>query len=116
MAPGQVRRQDEQQGLEILPPDVNASAWRFEPVDPKRIRYGLGGIKGTGEQAIASAMRSAGAMKPGLPARVAVATNSTIDFFAAPSFHDASGSAARAIGPQSSAARVATQAAALRSR
>jgi DNA polymerase-3 subunit alpha len=42
------------QGLSVLPPDVNASAWRFEPVDRERIRYGLGGIKGTGEQAIAS--------------------------------------------------------------
>jgi len=42
------------QGVGILPPDVNASAWRFEPVDERRIRYGLGGIKGTGEQAIAS--------------------------------------------------------------
>ncbi|HEY3554905.1 MAG TPA: DNA polymerase III subunit alpha, partial [Casimicrobiaceae bacterium] len=40
------------QGLEMLPPDVNASNYRFEPVDPKCIRYGLGGIKGTGEQAI----------------------------------------------------------------
>ena len=51
-----------EQGLEILPPDVNASAWRFEPVDTRRIRYGLGGIKGTGEQAIASvvAARTAG--------------------------------------------------------
>ena len=40
------------QGLEILPPDVNASRYRFEPVDPRRIRYGLGGIKGTGSAAI----------------------------------------------------------------
>jgi len=49
-------------GLEVLPPDVNASAWRFEPVDVKRIRYGLGGIKGTGEQAVAAivAAREAG--------------------------------------------------------
>ena len=39
-------------GLEILPPDVNASNYRFEPVDGRRIRYGLGGIKGTGEQAV----------------------------------------------------------------
>ena len=39
-------------GLEILPPDVNASNYRFEPVDRRRIRYGLGGIKGTGEQAV----------------------------------------------------------------
>jgi DNA polymerase-3 subunit alpha len=40
------------QGLTVLPPDVNASNFRFEPVDAKQIRYGLGGIKGTGEQAI----------------------------------------------------------------
>jgi DNA polymerase III subunit alpha len=42
------------QGLEILPPDVNAAIYRFEPVDTVKLRYGLGGIKGTGEQAIAS--------------------------------------------------------------
>jgi DNA polymerase-3 subunit alpha len=50
------------QDVRILPPDVNASAYRFEPVDVKRIRYGLGGIKGTGEQAIESiiAARTAG--------------------------------------------------------
>ena len=41
-------------GLAILPPDVNASNYRFEPVDRRRIRYGLGGIKGTGEQAVAA--------------------------------------------------------------
>jgi DNA polymerase III subunit alpha len=40
------------QGLAILPPDVNASPYRFEPVDSKNIRYGLGGIKGTGQAAI----------------------------------------------------------------
>ena len=34
-------------GLSVLPPDVNASNYRFEPVDEKQIRYGLGGIKGT---------------------------------------------------------------------
>jgi DNA polymerase-3 subunit alpha len=39
-------------GLAILSPDVNASNYRFEPIDEKRIRYGLGGIKGTGAQAI----------------------------------------------------------------
>src|SRR5450631_1678584 len=38
-------------GLEMLPPDVNASGYRFEPVDEKRIRYGLGGVKGTGRSA-----------------------------------------------------------------
>ncbi len=39
-------------GLAVLPPDVNAGRYRFEPVDEKQIRYGLGGIKGTGQSAI----------------------------------------------------------------
>jgi DNA polymerase-3 subunit alpha len=49
-------------GLTILPPDINASNYRFEPVDTKRIRYGLGGVKGTGEAAIEAivAARKAG--------------------------------------------------------
>ena len=38
--------------LTILGPDINASAYRFEPVDRNTIRYGLGAIKGTGEQAV----------------------------------------------------------------
>ena len=40
------------QGLAILPPDINTSGYRFRPVDVGSIRYGLGGIKGTGEAAI----------------------------------------------------------------
>ena len=47
-------------GLEVLAPDVNASNYRFEPVDDKRIRYGLGGIKGTGLQAIESIVAARG--------------------------------------------------------
>ena len=39
-------------GLTILAPDINACSWRFEPVDAKTIRYGLGAIKGTGQGAI----------------------------------------------------------------
>jgi DNA polymerase-3 subunit alpha len=39
-------------GLTVLPPDINASEYRFVPVDRERIRYGLGAIKGTGEQAV----------------------------------------------------------------
>jgi DNA polymerase-3 subunit alpha len=39
-------------GLKVLPPDINAGSFRFEPVDAKTIRYGLGGIKGTGQGAI----------------------------------------------------------------
>jgi DNA polymerase-3 subunit alpha len=50
------------QGLEVLAPDINASGYRFFPLDGKRIRYGLGAVKGTGEQAIANivAAREAG--------------------------------------------------------
>jgi DNA polymerase-3 subunit alpha len=49
-------------GLKVLPPDINAGGWRFEPVDDQTIRYGLGGIKGTGHGAIEAilAARSAG--------------------------------------------------------
>ena len=39
-------------GLSFEPPDVNRGTYRFEPVTDKVIRYGLGAIKGTGQQAI----------------------------------------------------------------
>lgn len=48
-------------GVEVLPPNVNASEYRFIPVKdqnsakgkpPRTIRYGLGAIKGAGEAAI----------------------------------------------------------------
>ncbi len=39
-------------GLVILPPDINTSDYRFTPVDVKTMRYGLGGIRGTGRSAI----------------------------------------------------------------
>jgi DNA polymerase-3 subunit alpha len=39
-------------GLAIAAPDINTSTYRFEPVDAKRVRYGLGGVKGTGQGAI----------------------------------------------------------------
>jgi len=41
-----------QQGLTILPPDINRSLFRFTPTDEKTIAYGLGAIKGTGEAAV----------------------------------------------------------------
>ncbi len=43
--------------LEILPPDVNTSAYRFIPVNARQIRYGLGSVKGTGESAALEIMR-----------------------------------------------------------
>ncbi len=50
-------------GIAVLPPDVNASDYRFVPVADaqgrvKAIRYGLGGIKGTGEGAIMSILNA----------------------------------------------------------
>jgi DNA polymerase-3 subunit alpha len=48
-------------GLKILPPDINLSAYRFRPDGPPpsvtgkkvtNIRYGLGGVKGAGQNAI----------------------------------------------------------------
>jgi DNA polymerase-3 subunit alpha len=39
-------------GMAFEPPDVNRGLYRFEPVSDKLIRYGLGAIKGTGQQAI----------------------------------------------------------------
>jgi DNA polymerase-3 subunit alpha len=39
-------------GLTVEAPNVNLGAYRFEPVDVKAIRYGLGAIKGTGQGAI----------------------------------------------------------------
>ncbi len=39
-------------GLEVLPPDINRSEFRFLPLDDKRILYGLGAVKGTGWAAI----------------------------------------------------------------
>ncbi len=39
-------------GLTILPPDINESEYKFVPTDEKTIRYGLGAIKGIGEAAV----------------------------------------------------------------
>jgi DNA polymerase-3 subunit alpha len=54
-------------GLKVLPPDVNASGFRFEPVadeysakgqPPRTIRYGLGAVKGTGQGAVEEIVRA----------------------------------------------------------
>jgi DNA polymerase-3 subunit alpha len=51
-------------GLEVLPPDINLSAYRFEPVatpgarHAKTIRYGLGAVKGSGQSAIEEILRA----------------------------------------------------------
>ncbi|AOH37286.1 DNA polymerase III subunit alpha [Luteimonas sp. JM171] len=50
-------------GLTVLPPDVNASSFMFEAIDPQTIRYGLGAVKGVGRgacEAIASERANGG--------------------------------------------------------
>lgn len=38
--------------IRFEPPDVNSGTYRFEPIDDRTVRYGLGAIKGTGQGAI----------------------------------------------------------------
>jgi DNA polymerase-3 subunit alpha len=42
----------QQMGVVFEAPDVNRGVYRFEPITDQSIRYGLGAIKGTGQQAI----------------------------------------------------------------
>ena len=39
-------------GISFEPPDVNRGSYRFEPISDLGLRYGLGAVKGTGQQAI----------------------------------------------------------------
>jgi len=54
-------------GITVLPPDVNHSGYRFEPVadrhtekglPPRTMRYGLGAVKGTGQGAVEDIIRA----------------------------------------------------------
>jgi DNA polymerase-3 subunit alpha len=47
-------------GIEILPPDVNESGYKFTVVGDKRIRFGLGGIRNVGRTAIESILHARG--------------------------------------------------------
>jgi DNA polymerase III subunit alpha len=40
------------------PPDVNRGTYRFEPISDTSIRYGLGAVKGTGQQAIEAIVKA----------------------------------------------------------
>ncbi|MEZ4416299.1 MAG: DNA polymerase III subunit alpha [Gemmatimonadota bacterium] len=44
--------------VEVLAPDVNQSRWKFTVVDPHRIRFGLGAVKGVGSAAVDSILRA----------------------------------------------------------
>jgi DNA polymerase-3 subunit alpha len=41
-------------GIEVLPPDVNESGYKFTVIEDKRIRFGLGAIRNVGRSAIDS--------------------------------------------------------------
>ncbi|KAA8735642.1 DNA polymerase III subunit alpha [Acinetobacter qingfengensis] len=45
-------------GIEVLPPSINMSDYRFKASKPDTIVYGLGAIKGVGEQAMQSVIDS----------------------------------------------------------
>lgn len=54
-------------GVDVLPPDVNESGYRFAPVEdswtakgkpPRTMRYGLGAVKGTGQGAVEEILRA----------------------------------------------------------
>jgi DNA polymerase-3 subunit alpha len=49
-----LRRDCEAEGLDLLPPDINDSAYAFEVRGDSAIRYGLGAIKGLGRSAVES--------------------------------------------------------------
>lgn len=45
-------------GLEVLPPDVNECGWKFTVVGAKTIRFGLGAVRGLGSAAVQSILEA----------------------------------------------------------
>ena len=45
-------------GIEVLPPDVNQSGWKFTPVSDNQIRFGLGAVRGVGEGAVRAILQA----------------------------------------------------------
>ena len=45
---------DLEQGIDVLPPDVNESGWKFTAVGNHQIRFGLGAVRGVGNAAVKS--------------------------------------------------------------
>jgi DNA polymerase-3 subunit alpha len=50
-------------GLEVLPPDVNESGFKFTVVGEKRIRFGLGAVRNVGRGAIESILAGSAAIR-----------------------------------------------------
>ena len=51
-------------GITVLAPDINQGTYRFQPVDEKTVRYGLGAVKGTGASAIENIVAARNASGP----------------------------------------------------
>ncbi len=44
------------EGIEVLPPDVNESGWKFTAIGGTQIRFGLGAVRGVGASAVKSVL------------------------------------------------------------
>ncbi len=47
-----------EESVEVLPPDVNESGWKFTVTQKGKIRFGLGAVKGVGHGAVQSVLRA----------------------------------------------------------
>ena len=47
-------------GVEVLPPNVNESGWKFTAVGETQIRFGLGAVRGVGSSAVKSILAARG--------------------------------------------------------
>ncbi len=43
-------------GVEVLPPDVNESGWKFTAIGGRQVRFGLGAVRGVGSSAVKSVL------------------------------------------------------------
>jgi DNA polymerase-3 subunit alpha len=52
------------EGIEVLPPDVNESGWKFTAIGSTQIRFGLGAVRGVGAGAVRSVLEARDADGP----------------------------------------------------
>jgi len=45
-------------GIEVLPPDVNESGWKFTAIAGTQVRFGLGAVRGVGSSAVQSILEA----------------------------------------------------------
>jgi DNA polymerase-3 subunit alpha len=69
-------------GLRFEAPDVNRGSYRFEPISDTVIRYGLGAVKGSGEQAIEAIVAARQGRGVGVNANTVGPFTSLFDFCA----------------------------------